>query len=33
MMEYGAKPKMTYFLADPYFNKYDSYEIIRGEFI
>ena len=33
MMEYGAKPKMTYFLADPYFNKYDSYEIIKGEYI
>jgi len=33
MMEYGAKPKITYFTADPYFGKYDSYEIIKGEYI
>jgi len=33
MMEYGVKPKRTYFIADPYFGKYDSYEIIKGEYI
>ena len=31
MMEYGQKPKISYFLANPYFNMYDSYEIVRGE--
>ena len=33
MMEMGLKPKRTYFVANPYFNRYDSYEIVRGEFL
>jgi len=33
MMEIGAKPKRSYFLANPYFNKYNSYEIVQGGYI
>jgi len=33
MMEYGAKPKRSFFVANDYFGRYDSYEIVRGEFI
>lgn len=33
MMEIGSKPKKSMFLANPYFNRYDSYEVIRGEYL
>ena len=33
MMEFGEKPKRTYFDPRPFFNRYDSYEIVRGEYL
>lgn len=33
MMEMGEKPKLSMFVANPYFNRYDSYEIVRGEYL
>lgn len=33
MMEMGVKPKISFFYANPYFKRYDSYEIVKGDYI